>query len=38
MKDVCRNNNNNDDFLNMSAHQVEMDTIQKVIREERDEE
>ncbi len=27
----------NDDFLNMPAPQVEMDTIQKVIREERDE-
>jgi len=38
MKDVYRNNNNNDDFLNMPARQVEMDTIQKVIREERDEE
>jgi hypothetical protein len=28
----------NDDFLNMPAHQVEMDTIQKVTSEERDEE
>jgi hypothetical protein len=29
MRDVCRNNNNNDDLLNMFAHRVEMDTIKK---------